>query len=528
MPAGHDFDALLMGALYGELSAVEESRLQAHLAAHPADQQIFHELTRTREAIRAGVVAAFVEPPQAISALLLQEAARRAPKILSEASGAAGGGSRWMRWLTSLLAHPGLAAAAMLVVVVGVAGSMYLRGSAKLAETTAPMASSPAASPPSEAAAASPAGAARGDGLAMQEPSTAATSGSGAGAMQPKRPDTRTGGAPAEPQNLDLANELTRDSYSVGLDGQVVDRQAGLRRANELKPQAKPRDYIDAKPVDEIALKDFDDRAEVAKPAKISQQLSKESPEAVLQVGSGGGKRKRSEGDDLSLGDSAADGAAAEEEAAVVWAAPPPPAAPRPEPARGQKGQQGETGQKRETGGAAVYDSEKLEAAPPKPAVARASSPPAAPPATSTIASAPTAAAPVSPPSAVSSKADSSVARKPAPPAVKAAEAPAATSGAATEDATADKKALADEAWAKGEHARLLRLAKANQCSEAAAVAGAIAARAPRYYQDRVATDTKLRVCQAAIRDQLNLQSEQSKRRTKAPARANEATPTKK
>lgn len=510
MPAGHDFDALLMGALYGELSAVEESRLQAHLAAHPADQQIFHELTRTREAIRAGVAAAFVEPPQAISALLLQEAARRAPKIVPEASGAAEGGGRWMRWLTSLLAHPGLAAAAMLVVVVGVAGSMYLRGGAKVAETTAPMASQPAATAPSEAAAASPSGAARGGGFAMEEPSTAATAGSGAGAMQPKRPDTGTAGSPVEPQNLDFT-ELKQDSYSVGLDGKVDVRQADLRRANG----PKSRDYIDAKPVDEIALKDFDDRAEVAKPAKISQPLAKESPEAGLEVGSGGGKRKRerSDGDALSLGDSAADGAASEQEAAVVWAAPP--AAPRPELARGQKS---------EKGGAAVYDSEQLEAAPPKP-VARSSSA-AAPPATSTISSAPTAAAPVAPPPVANRKADASVESKPAPPAVKATEAPAATAtGAATVDSTSDKKAIADETWAKGEHARLLRLAKANQCSEAAAVAGAIAARAPRYYQDRVATDTKLRVCQAAIRDQLNLQAEQSKRRAKAPARANEAAP---
>lgn len=501
MPAGHDFDALLMGALYGELSAVEESRLQAHLAAHPADQQIFHELTRTREAIRAGVAAAFVEPPQAISALLLQEAARRAPKIAPEASGAAEGGGRWMRWLTSLLAHPGLAAAAMLVVVVGVAGSMYLRGGAKLAETSAPMSSQPAATAPSEAAAAS-SGAARGDGVAMREPSsTAATAGSGAGAMQPLRPDP---GSPAEQYKL----EFNRDSYSVGLDGEAGDRQAELRRAKA----PKPRDYIDAKPVDEIALKDFDDRAEVAKPAKISQQRSKESPEASPAVSSGGGKRERSGGDALSLGDSSADGAAAEEEAAVVWAKPPPAAAPRSEPARGQKSEKGE---------AAVSDSAQLEVAPPKP-VARA----AASPSTATNSSAPTAAAPVAPAPVADSKADASVARKPATPTVKATEAPAAvTSGAATVDSPADKKVLADEAWAKSEHARLLRLAKANQCSEAAAVAGAIAARAPRYYQDRVATDTKLRVCQAAIRDQLNLQSEQSKRRTKAPARANEAAP---
>lgn len=500
MPAGHDFDALLMGALYGELSAVEESRLQAHLAAHPADQQIFHELTRTREAIRAGVAAAFVEPPQAISALLLQEAARRAPKIAPETSGAAEGGGRWMRWLTSLLAHPGLAAAAMLVVVVGVAGSMYLRGSAKLAETTAPMSSQPAATAPSQAPAASPSGAARGDGFALRGASPSATAGSGAGAMQPLRPDPDS---PAEPQNL----EFNRDSYSVGLDGEAGERQAERRGANA----PKPRDYIDAKPVDEIALKDFDDRAEVAKPAKISQRRSKESPGAGLEVGSGGGKRERSGGDALSLRDSAADGAAAEEEDAVVWAAPPP-AAPRSEPARGQES---------EKGGAAVADSEQREAAPPKP-VARA----AAPPATATSSSPPTAAAPVAPPPVANSKADASVARKPAPPAAKATEAPAAVStGAAAEDSPSDKKVLADEAWAKGEHARLLRLAKANQCSEAAAVAGAIATRAPRYYQDRVATDTKLRVCQAAIRDQLNLQSEQSKRRTKAPARANEAAP---
>src|SRR5690242_17677146 len=85
MPDRTDIDALLIGALYGELSAAEEARLTAHLESHPADRTALSDLTRTRAAVRDSRVLAFqAEPPQAISALLLREASRRAPRPESE------------------------------------------------------------------------------------------------------------------------------------------------------------------------------------------------------------------------------------------------------------------------------------------------------------------------------------------------------------------------------------------------------------------------------------------------------------
>src|SRR4051812_40922073 len=76
-----DIDALLIGALYGELTPADEARLTAHLESHPADRTALDNLTRTRAAVRDSRILTFqAEPSQAISALLLQEASRRAPR----------------------------------------------------------------------------------------------------------------------------------------------------------------------------------------------------------------------------------------------------------------------------------------------------------------------------------------------------------------------------------------------------------------------------------------------------------------
>src|SRR5262245_59875480 len=125
-----DIDALLIGALYGELTPADEARLTAHLESHPADRTALADLTRTRAQIQESRVLAFrAEPPQAVSALLLQEAARRAPRPQRASEG-------WFQRLArSLMAHPALATAATLVVVVSVAGTLYLRHGDKLAET---------------------------------------------------------------------------------------------------------------------------------------------------------------------------------------------------------------------------------------------------------------------------------------------------------------------------------------------------------------------------------------------------------
>jgi hypothetical protein len=116
-----DIDALLIGSLYGELSSADEARLLAHLESHPADRGVLESLGRAREAVRASrIFEVQLEPAQSVSARLLQEAARRAPRQ-ADSEG-------WFaRLRRSFLMHPAMAAAAMFVVVVGVAGTMYMR-----------------------------------------------------------------------------------------------------------------------------------------------------------------------------------------------------------------------------------------------------------------------------------------------------------------------------------------------------------------------------------------------------------------
>jgi len=127
-----DIDALLIGALYGELTPADEARLATHLDSHPADRGALDDLKFVRQAVLdSRILAVQLEPPQALSAILLQEAHRRAPKkvVASEEKE-----SWFARFAKSFMAHPAMAAAAMLVLVLGGAGIMYMKkGDAQLA-----------------------------------------------------------------------------------------------------------------------------------------------------------------------------------------------------------------------------------------------------------------------------------------------------------------------------------------------------------------------------------------------------------
>lgn len=249
MLAGHDFDALLMGSLYGELSAVEESRLQAHLQAHPGDQELWRGLMRTREAIRSSAALVVVEPPQAISARILQEAARRAPKAHTGELGQGGLAARLGRWFATFAAHPALAAAAMAVVAVGVAGTMYARGKGEAAsprvaasspaspeaeEQDAPAATSPEPPPPS------------GDSFAVGLANEAAP------AQDPH------GGQPVDDGK---ANNYKLDESTTRLRRQAAAEQKETKPSKvAAKPAPKARDYLPASTEDyEVPLKDLTD-----------------------------------------------------------------------------------------------------------------------------------------------------------------------------------------------------------------------------------------------------------------------------
>src|SRR6185436_12128432 len=91
-------------------------------------------LTSTRDQVRESRILSFqVEPPQSVSAMLMQEAARRAPKAEQKEG--------WFaRLAKSFMMHPAMAAAAMLVVVLGVATIANNRKGDQFAETSAPSA----------------------------------------------------------------------------------------------------------------------------------------------------------------------------------------------------------------------------------------------------------------------------------------------------------------------------------------------------------------------------------------------------
>ena len=123
-----DIDALLIGSLYGELTPADQARLQAHLESHPADRSVLADLTHARQVVRESRLFELqFEPPEAVSALLLQEAARRAPRIRATKPNAERGETWFQRFVRSLAAHPAMAAAAMLVIVLGAAGILYNR-----------------------------------------------------------------------------------------------------------------------------------------------------------------------------------------------------------------------------------------------------------------------------------------------------------------------------------------------------------------------------------------------------------------
>jgi hypothetical protein len=198
-----ELDALLVGALYGELGPADEARLAAHLESHPTDRTALDDLRTTRKAlVDARFFELWFEPPPSLSALLVQEAARRAPR-----SEALAGDGWFARFARSFMSHPAMAAAAMLVVVVGVAGTLYMK-KGDLAE---------------------PARVAR-------EESVPAAAASPTVTAQATTPPTVAYGSASEPATL-AGNTKVADGISADVD--VNDKLRALDRAHDQSAVAK-------------------------------------------------------------------------------------------------------------------------------------------------------------------------------------------------------------------------------------------------------------------------------------------------
>jgi len=197
-----DIDALLVGALYGELTPADEARLAVHLESHPTDRGALDDLKTARQAVRESRIFDIqLDPPQAVSALLLQEAHRRAPKRVVHEGEKEGWFARFTR---TFFAHPAMAAAAMLVVVVGVAGTLYVR---------------------------------KGDQFAQKEVATAPTSAAGSAALTDETKPTAAADPSANALDAATGGE---SSYNVDLAEKDISGKDGEGKADKAKLDRAP------------------------------------------------------------------------------------------------------------------------------------------------------------------------------------------------------------------------------------------------------------------------------------------------
>jgi len=239
-----DIDALLIGALYGELTPADEARLTAHLESHPGDRGALDDLKVARQAVaESRIFAVQLEPPQAVSALLLQEAHRRAPKYVAPAEQKE---SWFFRFSRMFLAHPAMAAAAMLVLVMGGAGIMYMKkgdqfatqeaSEARYSSDSKDYAAAPTAAPAAAQGSAAAAGSGMNAGLYEGAAGTASISAESADEKAPESASDRWENKKAEAERHDPADGKLQKAPSrgiaVGTDKGMVkelDRAKGAR-----------------------------------------------------------------------------------------------------------------------------------------------------------------------------------------------------------------------------------------------------------------------------------------------------------
>jgi hypothetical protein len=562
-----DIDALLVGALYGELTPADEARLTAHLESHPADRGALDDLKSARaKVLESRIFALQVEPPQHISALLLQEAHRRAPKKVVADDGERKDSWFW-RFARSFALHPAMAAAAMLVVVLGVSAVVYKNKGADFAqrEVSAPAATQSNESANNTAPTTIPPALAGDQGAAAGSAAPSEAYHAGLAEEQDLQNDPSLAEGTVGNANNESASQRWRDSNSKDTDGKVAApaKNKGIVVTTE-QPQPKDLDR------DGVA----DERRNDAERRAVETKLAKEQQEAQQQ-------KTARKADSAALefgGDSADDGYAPSTGAA---------------PGRGGASGGGGAANGLTVGGAAPSATTAPKgnvagptATPSTPAPNRVYAQPPPPPpapatdkATSTVttskpepAKQPAQTTP-KPVAKQEAKVDTKTAGAVAPTApsggtgVKTGA--GTTTGAKTGSSTttSDTKKVATQkpadkpaqektaekvekappkaamkspappqtttpppdptvAWAKQQHASAVKLAKQGDCSGAARVALTVSQKAPAYYASFMASDRELKSCKSYIDSERDKEAEKSaKSRAQKRVNADEAAP---
>ncbi len=468
-----EIDALLISALYGELTPAEETRLEIHLGSHPADKTALAALTSTREAVRASrILQVQLDPPQSVSALLLQEAARRAPRP-EEREG-------WFaRFARSFMAHPAMAAAAMLVVVIGVVTLVQNRKGDQFVETAPATAveSKPAASDHSIVAS-EPAKDRLDDNLDQ------GTVHGGEAGSNAAMGSAAFGGDSTDRFQVSLADS---DGRQGKLEAQKQQNTVADGKATETTKQdpAGPRDRTG----DEVAAKNAKKGATAKKPSGAYMELRSDEPTVKDFEGNANGEAAPGRG----YATAPTDDVSKESVNAVT-----------PGPGLTVGGSGGGAGN-----GTAVTGSAPRSNTPPATTTKSAAKAEPKAPDGQVARNAPQAASPSPPP----------------PPPPKVATSTGTKAAAPAEDKSANDPQLA---WAREQHTTIIARVRNGDCKGAASIAVVLANRDLAYYKQNVASDRSVKECLAYIDNAREKDQEQRAERSKTKRSVNEPSPTKK
>jgi hypothetical protein len=280
-----EIDALIVGALYGELDAADRARLESHLSSHPEDRAALEALERTRATVRRGLAdMPSAEPSPAISTILLREAGRLAPTpraaaARESADSSDGLWSRFLRWARPVAMHPAFAGAAALILVAGTASALWLRDKG---EVTEPSVQSP--SPAQHAAVPGD------DDVADKHAEAAAPPALAPAADGDYRVDLDQADSGKDVQR-DLAGEFRdgRDQVAMGSEGKLApggrDRKVGKSKGKEQRPEAAG--YLELGPAKEppFDIKDLPDENAKAEEQKRDESILETEDDAVTSRG---------------------------------------------------------------------------------------------------------------------------------------------------------------------------------------------------------------------------------------------------
>jgi hypothetical protein len=209
-------DELMMDWLYDELDPSSSARASEHVDGCARCSAEVGALRRTRAAFRD---LSDVEPPPAVSAILLHEAALRSPAAAAAAPPRATDSPPiWIRlrdWLRPLALHPAATAMATLFLVAGVAGALYVRRGWNIGSPMPVPAASDGSANVRRSAAATPAAAAPeppSPGAPQNEEKNVAATGASEGQIEAENPVENAADRPAHRSDAPAAGLLEGDA----------------------------------------------------------------------------------------------------------------------------------------------------------------------------------------------------------------------------------------------------------------------------------------------------------------------------